>query len=128
MLRMISSVDIHLELSRLGSEEIKLITQSQYKSGLAVQEKPACSSLIKTKVLKARKFAIEESLGLALTKEAEEFMDHAVFNLKLSARSHQKILKVSRTIANLSQSPKIDAEHLAEALQFRNINWEKYGR
>jgi len=27
-----------------------------------------------------------------------------------------------------AQAEKIDAEHLAEALQFRNVNWEKYGR
>lgn len=125
---LLDRIDIHLELSRLDAEEIKLITQSQYKSCLALQEKTACSSSIRQRVLSARKFAIEESIGLVLTKEAEEFMDHAIFNLKLSARSHQKILKVSRTIANLARSEKIDAMHLAEALQFRNINWEKYGR
>lgn len=124
---LLDRIDIHLELSRLNSEEIKLITQSQYAK-TATLVRSCSSSDIRSRVLKARNFALELSPGLVLTKEAEEFMDHAVFNLKLSARSHQKILKVSRTIANLAEAEKIDAEHLAEALQFRNINWEKYGR
>jgi len=126
---LLDRVDIHLELARLNPEEIKLITQSQYKrEKVSTLVRTGSSIEIKKRVLKAREFALELSPGLVLTQEAEEFMEHAVFNLKLSARSHQKILKVSRTIANLAESDKIDAEHLAEALQFRNINWEKYGR
>lgn len=124
---LLDRIDIHLELSRLNSEEIKLITQSQY-SKTTTLTRSSSSRDIRSRVLKAQNFAQELSPGLVLTKDAEEFMDHAVFNLKLSARSHQKILKVSRTIANLAEAEKIDAEHLAEALQFRNINWEKYGR
>ena len=126
---LLDRIDIHLELSRLNSEEIKLITQSQYsKESTATLVRSPSSVEIKKRILEAREFALKLSPELVLTKEAEEFMDHAVFNLKLSARSHQKILKVSRTIANLAQAEKIDAEHLAEALQFRNVNWEKYGR
>ena len=123
---LLDRVDIHLELARLNPEEIKLITESQYKkTKVSTLTRTGSSIEIKKRVLRAREFALKLSPGLVLTKEAEEFMDHAVFNLKLSARSHQKILKVSRTIANLAEAEKIDAEHLAEALQFRNVNWER---
>jgi magnesium chelatase family protein len=122
---LLDRIDIHLELSRLNPEEIKNITQANYKN---IRSLSTSSEEIKSRVTKARQFAREVKPRLVLNKEAEEFMDHAVFNLKLSARSHQKILRVSRSIANLAESELVRAEDLAEALQFRNVNWEKYGR
>jgi magnesium chelatase family protein len=122
---LLDRIDIHLELSRLNPEEIKNITQAHYKE---IKNQSTSSEEIKSRVIKAKQFILETKPRLILNKEAEEFMDHAVFNLKLSARSHQKILRVARTIANLAESELVRAEHLAEALQFRNVNWEKYGR
>ena len=46
-------------------------------------------------------------------------MQQAVEKLHLSARSYYKIIKISRTIADLSQSKEITLHHIADALQFR---------
>lgn len=54
-----------------------------------------------------------------LEKDAEEFVKTAFENLKLSARAYHKILKLSRTIADIDGSKKITLAHAAEALQYR---------
>ncbi|MFH0917578.1 MAG: YifB family Mg chelatase-like AAA ATPase [Candidatus Omnitrophota bacterium] len=57
-----------------------------------------------------------------LDKEAKELMRMAVTQLALSARAYDKILKISRTIADLAESNNIKTEHLSEAIQYRSLD------
>ncbi len=134
---LLDRIDLHIELARLNQDEIKILSRqnshTKKKHGAnnatTILEKPITETLtekIQRNVIKARKFAETEAQGYTLTKDELEFMDHAVFNLELSARSHQKVLRISRTIANLAESPHIKLEHLAEAMQFRSVDWERY--
>ena len=54
-----------------------------------------------------------------LTTGAKKLLDDAAGRLQLSARSYFKIIKIARTIADLSESDTIESSHIAEALQYR---------
>ena len=62
-----------------------------------------------------RKFCI-------LKKETEDILKRAVEKLDLSTRSYFKILKISRTIADLRGSNDIDTVDIQEALSYRSVN------
>jgi magnesium chelatase family protein len=74
-----------------------------------------CNAQISSKMLK--EVCIINTAGQNLLKVAME-------KLNLSARAYDRILKVSRTIADLAQSEDIKVEHLAEAIQYRSLDRE----
>lgn len=77
-----------------------------------------CNAQMTAKLL--RQFAVPDQAGLALLRTAME-------RLNLSARAYDRILKVSRTIADLDASENIETRHLAEAINYRNLDREGWG-
>jgi magnesium chelatase family protein len=57
-----------------------------------------------------------------LSTESERLLERAMVQQGLSARAHDRILKVARTIADLEAAPEIQVKHLAEAIQYRTLD------
>ncbi len=57
-----------------------------------------------------------------LGTEAEHLLERAIAKQGLSARAHDRILKVARTIADLSGAESLESGHIAEAIQYRTLD------
>jgi magnesium chelatase family protein len=78
-----------------------------------------CNAQMSVKIL--RKYCqLDEASNLLLK--------NAMDKLGLSARAFDRILKVSRTIADIGKQPHIRAEHLAEAIQYRSLDRDNWGK
>ena len=122
-------IDIHIEVPA-----VKVAELSQKKPG-------ELSSLVRERVTAAREIQLERfsqrhktifsNAGMTskeireycrIDSAGEELLKIAMTKLGLSARAYDRILKVSRTIADLSRSNDICPEHLSEAIQYRTLD------
>ena len=122
---LIDRIDMVVNVNRIKNENLLKTTPSkknehanakkQIEKSLKLQHKRyGCSnlynSMAKTNVVKN---------SFKISKEAEDLLNLATSKLDLSVRSYLKILKVSRTIADLEESEEIKANHISEAIQYR---------
>ena len=57
-----------------------------------------------------------------LSPDCERLLERAMTQQGLSARAHDRILKVARTIADLDDTPNLEPKHIAEAIQYRSLD------
>lgn len=124
---LLDRIDIQIEVAAVNYKDL---------SNIRATEK-SCD--IKKRVLNAQKIQAERYKNLSIkfnsqltASQTEKFCElddagqvilrKAFSNLKLSARAYNKILKVARTIADLESCDKILVEHIAEAIQYRNLD------
>lgn len=129
---MLDRIDIHVEVPAVSYSDL---------SSDSVEEP---SSEIKKRVEKARKIQHDRYIDdgiytnsqlsssmirkyCRVTPEINELLKSAFDNLGLSARAHDRILKVARTIADLEGQEEIAVNHIAEAIQYRSLDRKFWG-
>ncbi|MCS7027658.1 MAG: YifB family Mg chelatase-like AAA ATPase [Bacteroidia bacterium] len=130
---LLDRIDIHIE-----------VTPVPFKD-LASKVKPESSQSIRERVVKARKIQQERFKNMpgiycnaqmhsalvrkicCIDETSENLLKTAMQKLGLSARAYDRILKVSRTIADLEGSSDIKPQHVAEAIQYRSLDRENWG-
>ncbi len=124
-------IDMHIELSRIGWEELNPACETE---DMSLDSKTLREAVCAARALQKRRY---RDTGIScnaqlqqnavnrycqITAEAGTLMRNAFARLPLSARSCKKILLLARTIADLEGSEKIQAEQIAEAIQYRNLD------
>lgn len=129
---LLDRIDLHVEVPRVDFRT------------LASKSKNESSATVRQRVDQARQMQTKRFAGTAtlcnstmtpkqireyceLDADSQELLRQSFDALGLSARAHDRILKVARTIADLAQSPQIEVAHIAEAIQYRTLDrkfWE----
>ena len=124
---LLDRIDIHIEVPQVKYRE--LTETNNAESSQAIRQRVENARRIQRERFKSTKiFCNAQMQGrlikevCLLNKEAQELIRMAIAELGLSARGYDKILKVSRTIADLEQKEIICQEHVAEAIQYRSLD------
>lgn len=126
-------IDLHIEVTPVPFEELN--RRGDGEPSAAVRAR-----VINARDVQARRFRdapgvhCNAQMGTrmvrthcALGTEGQQLMKMAIARLGLSARAYDRILKVSRTIADMSESDDICTEHLSEAIQYRSLDRSWWG-
>jgi magnesium chelatase family protein len=128
---LLDRIDLHVEVTPVSFNELSGSAQ-QGESSNQIRER-----VIKAREIQAKRF--EQNKGIyanaqmtskqlreicVIDQAGQDLLKVAMDRLGLSARAYDRILKVARTIADLDNAPKIETNHLAEAIQFRSLDRE----
>ncbi|HAW51079.1 MAG TPA: magnesium chelatase [Flavobacteriales bacterium] len=128
---LLDRIDLHVEVTpvsikdlghRNGNETSETI-RARVKTSREIQRKRFATSDVGTNAMMTRKML---NRYCRLNEHSNALLKNAVERLGLSARAYDRILKVSRTIADLEVSKEIESHHIAEAIQYRSLdrqNW-----
>ncbi len=130
---LLDRIDIHIEVTPVSFEEIS--TRKQAESSALVRERVS-----KARQIQEKRFEEHEGIHAnaqmnskllrtycLLDEESSKLLKTAMEKLDLSARAYDRILKVSRTIADLEGTAHIKANHIGEAIQYRSLDRDNWG-
>lgn len=125
-------IDIQIEVSSVKYDELEGETKEE--SSETIKERVHAARKIQLNRYKDIKIFSNASLTPAMVRKyckldqtCRNLLKDAFKKLNLSARAHDRILKVSRTIADMEESEVIKPSHIAEAIQYRSLDRQNGG-
>src|SRR5215813_9194072 len=126
---LLDRIDIHIDVPAVNYKELRSSNQTEN------------SELIRERIIAARERQLNRFAAAGeriycnsqmgsrqirtyceLSTDCERLLERAMLQQGLSARAHDRILKVARTIADLDGADQIEAKHIAEAIQYRTLD------
>lgn len=123
---LLDRIDIHIEVASVHYKDLE--SQKESESSKVIRERVNRTRKIQQERYKGTKIFSNAELSPSMIKEfcgldnnCRGILKNAFERLGLSARAHNRILKVSRTIADMDECEQIKAKHLLEAIQYRSL-------
>lgn len=120
-------IDIQVELAKVEFKDIT--SRCEAEKSQHIRERVICARNIQTRRFKERNIYNNAQMGnkdvalyCSVDKDGEELLEMAVDKLGFSARAYNRVLKVARTIADLSGEESISVVHISEAIQYRILD------
>jgi len=120
-------IDLHLDVPDLKANE--LLNSAPGESSSAIKKRTTDARTIQHERLKGTGITSNAHINHKHIKEfcrtsgeGRSLLNQAIRELNLSARAYDKILKISRTIADLAGTEWIEPDHIAEAVQYRGFD------
>jgi len=125
---LLDRIDIHIEVPAVKYKELRTSILSEDSDSVRVRVIAARDRQIERYRGEKKTYSNAQMLPKMLRKhcgisaEGEKLLENAITRLGLSARAHDHILKVARTIADLEAADNIAPKHLSEAIQYRTLD------
>lgn len=127
---LLDRIDIHIEVTPVPFD--KLSEERKGESSVEIRKRVTASRELQSKRFKdfenihynAQMNVKQIRQFCKLSQESKTLLKTAMEKLNLSARAYDRILKVSRTIADLANTEEIAPDHIAEAIQYRSLDRE----
>ncbi|WP_373498177.1 YifB family Mg chelatase-like AAA ATPase [Desulfococcus sp.] len=124
---LLDRIDIHVEVPAVPYQELAAGTPAE--SSPAIRRRVSAARTLQTRRFSRANIHCNAQMGsrhirkhCAIDKASADLLATAVSRLGLSARAYNRILKISRTIADLDGSETVRIDHLSEAIQYRSLD------
>ena len=117
------SIDLHVEVPQVKFRELQAAKPGE--TSAQIRERVIAARRIQQQRFAGKRVTCNARMGTrelkefcALDEAAAELLKHAMTDMGFSARAHDRILKVARTIADLEGDERVREQHLSEAIQY----------
>ena len=124
---LLDRIDLHIEVPRVPYQE--MASKEEAETSAEIRERVQAARKLQEKRFRKSGISCNAHMNrrqvkefCILTEDAAFLLQEAYQKLALSARAHDRILKVARTISDLAEEDKIDILPLAEAINYRSLD------